>query len=98
MGSSDHLVRNVLDHLEGVERHNGHYRALCPGHPDRNTPNLSITEKKHGTVLVHCFVCKDQERVLRALPFFRRRLWWLAIDSSGSIRILPWARNPGSLQ
>src|SRR3712207_9551099 len=41
--------------------------ALCPGHPDRNTPNLSVTENEDGTVLVHCFVCKDQEKVLRAL-------------------------------
>src|SRR3712207_9334217 len=41
--------------------------ALCPGHPDRNTPNLSVTENEDGTVLVYCFVCKDQEKVLRAL-------------------------------
>jgi hypothetical protein len=41
--------------------------ALCPGHPDRNTPNLSVTEKEDGAVLVHCFVCNDKEKVLRAL-------------------------------
>jgi putative DNA primase/helicase len=64
---SDRLIRNVLDCLEGVEQHNGHFKAFCPGHPDRITPNLSVTESEDGTVLVHCFVCKDQEKVLRAL-------------------------------
>jgi hypothetical protein len=64
---SDRPIDRVLGALEGLEQHNGHYRALCPGHPDRNTPNLSIVEKEDGTVLVHCFVCKDQERELRAL-------------------------------
>jgi hypothetical protein len=64
---SNRLLRNVLDRLEGVEQHNDHFKAFCPGHPDRNTPNLSVTESEDGTVLVHCFVCKDQEKVLRAL-------------------------------
>jgi hypothetical protein len=50
-----------------VERHNGYSKALCPGHPDQNTPSLSVTEKENGAVLVHCFVCKDQNKVLRGL-------------------------------
>jgi len=50
-----------------VGRHSGYFKALCPGHADQNTPSLSVTEKEDGAVLVHCFVCKDQERVLRAL-------------------------------
>jgi len=64
---SDRPIDRVLGALEGVEQHDGHYRALCPGYPDRNTPNLSVTEKEDGAVLIHCFVCKDQEKVLRAL-------------------------------
>jgi putative DNA primase/helicase len=64
---SNRPIDHVLGALEGVEQHNGHYIALCPGHPDRNTPSLSVTEKEDGAVLVHCFVCKDQEKVLRAL-------------------------------
>src|SRR5215211_5475386 len=68
MGStvSKHLQR-ILDNLEGVEQHNGHYIALCPAHEDRDTPNLSVTEKEDGRVLLHCFVCKEQEKVLQAL-------------------------------
>jgi putative DNA primase/helicase len=64
---SDRPIDRVLGALEGVERHNGYFKALCPGHLDQNTPSLSVTEKEDGAVLVHCFVCKDQERVLRAL-------------------------------
>ena len=65
MGSHRPIDR-VLGALEGVERHDGYFKALCPGHLDQDTPSLSITEKGDGAVLAHCFVCKDQERVLRA--------------------------------
>jgi putative DNA primase/helicase len=64
---SDRPIDRVLGALEGLERHNGYFKALCPAHPDRNTPSLSVTEKEDGAVLIHCFVCKDQEKVLRAL-------------------------------
>jgi putative DNA primase/helicase len=64
---SDRPIDHVLSALEGVERHNGYSKALCPGHPDQNTPSLSVTEKENGAVLVHCFVCKDQKKVLRGL-------------------------------
>jgi DNA polymerase-1 len=66
---SDSLIRSVLDSLEGVEQHNGHFRALCPGHDDHSQSlHLKETSKNGGRkVLVHCFVCKDQEKVLRAL-------------------------------
>jgi DNA polymerase-1 len=64
---SDRPIDLVLGALEGVEQHNGYFKALCPSHPDQNTPSLSVTEKEDGAVLVYCFVCKDQERVLRAL-------------------------------
>jgi hypothetical protein len=64
---SDRPIDRILSGLKGVEQYSGHYRALCPGHSDRNTPNLSVTENEDGTVLVHCFVCKDQEKVLQAL-------------------------------
>jgi putative DNA primase/helicase len=60
-------LRRVLNNLESVEQRNGHYMAFCPAHEDRDTPNLSLTQKEDGKVLLHCFVCKDQEKVLRAL-------------------------------
>jgi DNA polymerase-1 len=64
---SDRPIDHILGALKGVERHDGYFKALCPGHPDQNTPSLSVTEKEDGAVLVHCFVCKDQEKVLRGL-------------------------------
>jgi len=64
---SDRPIDRVLGALEGVERYNGYFKALCPGHLDQNTPSLSVTEKEDGAVMVYCFVCKDQEQVLRAL-------------------------------
>ena len=61
-------LQQLLNNLEGVEEQgNGHYVAFCPAHEDRDTPNLSVTEKEDGKVLLHCFVCKDQGKVLRAL-------------------------------
>jgi hypothetical protein len=70
MGSNHNpLIRNVLDRLEGVEQHNGHFKALCPAHDDHDQ-SLHIKETcENGDrkVLVHCFVCKDQEKVLQAL-------------------------------
>jgi hypothetical protein len=65
--SNNRPIDRILRCLEGVERYNGRYKAFCPGHEDRANPNLSITEKEDGTILLHCFVCKDQEKVLRAL-------------------------------
>src|SRR5215218_8285061 len=66
--SIDRPIEHVLDALEGVEQqHNGYFKAVCPAHDDHN-PSLDIKEaEENGTVLVHCHVCKDQEKVLRAL-------------------------------
>jgi putative DNA primase/helicase len=68
--SSDRPIEHVLDALEGVEeQHDGSVKALCPAHDDHD-PSLHLEEVgKNGgcKVLVHCFVCKDQEKVLRAL-------------------------------
>src|SRR5215211_5657038 len=66
--SIDRPIEHVLDALEGVEQqHNGSFKALCPAHDDHN-PSLDIKEaEENRAVLVHCPVCKDQEKVLRAL-------------------------------
>lgn len=45
----------------------GEYRALCCGHDDRNTPNLSVREAGDGSVLVHCNAGCRQEQVLEGL-------------------------------
>jgi DNA polymerase-1 len=66
---SDRLIRNVLDRLDSVEHHNGHFKALCPAHDDHSQSLYLKEASENGgrKVLVHCFVCKDQETVLRAL-------------------------------
>ena len=59
----------MLERLESVEQHNGHFKALCPAHDDHSQSlYMKQTGENDGRkVLVHCFVCKDQEAVLEAL-------------------------------
>ena len=64
---SDRPIDRVLDALRAWSGTTVDWMAFCPAHEDQNTPNLSITQKEDGKVLVYCFVCKDQEKVLRAL-------------------------------
>src|SRR5215213_7016712 len=65
--SSDRPIERILARLNGAEDCGDHYKALCPAHDDHN-PSLNIKEaEENGTVLVYCHVCKDQEKVLRAL-------------------------------
>lgn len=67
--SSDHSLDYILERLEGVERRNGYHMALCPGHDDQSQSLhiKEVDEEGSRKVLVRCFVCKDQARVLRAL-------------------------------
>ena len=41
----------LLEQLKGVRRHGDFYRAFCPAHDDRNTPNLDIKEGEDGRAL-----------------------------------------------
>ena len=56
----------------GGRRAGGGWMAHCPAHEDR-TPSLSIRDTDDETVLVHCFACCGQERVIAALR--ARGLW-----------------------
>ncbi len=57
-------VALLLEQLEGVRELNGFYRAFCPAHDDRNTPNLDIKEGDEGQALVICRAgCKTEEIV-----------------------------------
>jgi putative DNA primase/helicase len=47
-------VENLLARLEGVRSQNGFYRAFCPAHDDRKTPNLDVKEGEDGRVLLLC--------------------------------------------
>ena len=59
-------IERVLGVLEVASGPNtkGEYDAFCPGHADRNTPNLRVCEVEYGRVLMRCFACCVQERVL----------------------------------
>ncbi len=52
MWGHEHIL---LDPLDGVkELAPGRWQALCPVHDDSG-PSLSITQKDHGDLLLHCF-------------------------------------------
>jgi hypothetical protein len=59
----------VLDALEVSEGPNGsgEFVCFCPGHDDRNTPNLHVGEAPDGTVKLWCSAGCSQDRVLVAL-------------------------------
>jgi hypothetical protein len=59
----------VLDTLKISEGPNGRgeFVCFCPGHDDRNTPNLHVGEAPDGTVRLWCSAGCSQDRVLVAL-------------------------------
>jgi hypothetical protein len=62
-------ISRVLDVLTiaGGPDGRGEYRAFCPAHDDRKTPNLRIREAEGGRVLLRCFAGCGQDQVLAAL-------------------------------
>ena len=62
-------IDRVLEALEvaGGPDSRGEYRAFCPAHDDRKTPNLHIREAENGRVLLRCFAGCGQDEVLDAL-------------------------------
>lgn len=71
----------------------GEYRAFCPAHEDRNTPNLRVREAEDGRVLLRCFAGCTQDQVLEALE--KRGVDWAALfarvaeDGGGGTPIPP---------
>src|SRR5919107_4926151 len=59
-------VEKLLERLEGIERRNGGFMALCPSHDD-HTPSLSVSEGDGGKALVRCFAGCETGDVLDAL-------------------------------
>ncbi|MDP8974355.1 MAG: hypothetical protein M3N45_14600 [Actinomycetota bacterium] len=58
-------VDKVLERLEGVEKHNGFYRAFCPAHDDHTSPNLDVEEGEDGRALLICRAgCENPEIVI----------------------------------
>lgn len=68
-------VDKILERLEGVEHRNGFYRAYCPAHDDRNTPNLDVKEGEDGRALLICRAGCDTEQVVRAAGLEMRDLF-----------------------
>jgi hypothetical protein len=60
-------VESLLARLEGVRRQGGFYRAFCPAHDDRISPNLDIKEGEDGRVLLLCRAGCSTEEVVEAL-------------------------------
>ena len=68
-------VELLLERLEGVRRHDGFYRAFCPAHDDRKTPNLDVREGDDGRALVICRAGCETEEVVEALGLTMRDLF-----------------------
>lgn len=65
----------LLERLEGVRRHDGFYRAFCPAHDDRITPNLDVQEGEDGRALLICRAGCATEEVVGALGLTMRNLF-----------------------
>ncbi|MCA3749097.1 MAG: hypothetical protein IN808_08170 [Rubrobacter sp.] len=50
-----------------MRQHDGFYRAFCPTHDDRKTPNLDVREGEGSRALVICRDGCDTEQVVGAL-------------------------------
>ena len=57
----------VLERLNGVDKHNRFYRAFCPAHDDRGTPNLDVQEGEDGRALLICRAGCENAAVVAAL-------------------------------
>jgi hypothetical protein len=68
-------VERLLERLEGVREHGSFYRAFCPAHDDRNTPNLDIKEGDDGRTLLVCRAGCGLEDVVEALGLEMRDLF-----------------------
>jgi len=68
-------VESLLSRLEGVRSQNGFYRAYCPAHDDRKTPNLDIKEGEDGRVLLLCHAGCATEEVVETLGLKIRDLF-----------------------
>jgi hypothetical protein len=61
--------------LEGVRRQGGFYRAFCPAHDDRKTPNLDVKEGEDGRALLLCRAGCSTDEVVEALGLKMRDLF-----------------------
>ncbi len=79
----------VLERLEGVERHNGFYRAYCPAHDDKNTPNLDVKEGDDGRALLICRTGCENPDIVVALGLEMKDLFEQTNDQEKSSLLTP---------
>ena len=60
-------VDKVLERVECVEKRNGFYRAFCPAHDDRKSPNLDVKEGDDGRALLICRTGCENSDIVGAL-------------------------------
>jgi hypothetical protein len=51
------LELNTLLHALNAKKSGAGWKALCPKHDDKNTPNLSISVGEKQDIVAYCFVC-----------------------------------------
>jgi hypothetical protein len=83
------LLDRVMERLEGVEKHNGFYRAFCPAHDDNSTPNLDVREGEDGRALLICRVGCDTSKVITALGLEMRDLFEQSNDQRKKFSSIP---------
>jgi DNA polymerase I-like protein with 3'-5' exonuclease and polymerase domains len=91
---SDRPIDRVLGVLEGVERHNGYLKALCPAHDDRS-PSLDIKEvgdNDQKKVILKCQAGCETAAVLEKVG-----LEWKDLFSSDGAKSSDGARRPGRI-
>jgi hypothetical protein len=87
-------VESLLARLEGVRRQNGFYRAFCPAHDDRKTPNLDIKEGEDGRVLLLCRAGCVTEEVVEALGNTAVSTGLLSLKKPGEYLYLRMGEDP----
>jgi hypothetical protein len=78
-------VESFLARLEGVRRQGGFYRAFCPAHDDRKTPNLDVKEGEDGRVLLLCRAGCSTDEVVEALGLKMRDLFSLGGEEADTV-------------
>jgi hypothetical protein len=76
-------VEAFLARLEGVRTQNGFYRAFCPAHDDKRTPNLDVKEGEDGRVLLLCRAGCSTQEVVEALGLKMRDLFSSNVSANG---------------
>lgn len=67
------MLTEEIVQLFNAKGQNGHYKALCPCHQDKN-PSLSITAK-NGVILIHCFAGCNVKDIVEAVGLTISDLW-----------------------